>query len=148
MFYGETTVAVDDKGRCAIPTAYRDSLSVLCRSQLVVTYSPYDNDCLWVLPRPEWERIRDEVVKLPSFEAAHRTMKRRLIGAASHLEMDGNGRIVLPHSARQQVGLAKSGVLLGMGAYFELWPEEAQRARMEMPIQGSEITDAMRQLSF
>ena len=148
MFYGESTVAIDDKGRLAIPTSYREQLSALCANRLVVTYNPFERECLWVFPLPEWERTRDQVMQLSSFNTAHCDLQRKLVGAAARVELDGNGRIVLPHTVRQVVGLQKQGVLLGISAKFELWSESAQRARLELPIDEKDISDDMRQLRF
>ena len=148
MFYGESTVAIDDKGRLAIPTSYREQLSALCANRLVVTYNPFERECLWVFPLPEWERTRDQVMQLSSFNTAHRDLQRELVGAAARVELDGNGRILLPHTARQVAALQKQGVLLGIGAKFELWSEAAQRARLELPIEEKDISDDMRQLRF
>ncbi|GMU42549.1 MAG: transcriptional regulator MraZ [Lysobacterales bacterium] len=148
VFYGESTVAIDDKGRLAIPTSYREPLSALCGNRLVITYNPFERECLWLFPQPEWERTRDAVMQLSSFNAAHRDLQRKLVGAAAKVELDGNGRILLPHTARQVAALQKQGVLLGMGARFELWSEAAQRARLELPIDDKDISDDMRQLRF
>ena len=148
VFYGESTVAIDDKGRLAIPTSYREQLSALCANRLVVTYNPFERECLWLFPLPEWERTRDQVMQLSSFNTAHRDLQRKLVGAAARVELDGNGRILLPHTARQVAALQKQGVLLGIGAKFELWSESAQRARLELPIDEKDISDDMRQLRF
>jgi len=70
------------------------------------------------------------------------------VGAAAQVELDGNGRILLPQTARQVAALQKHGILLGIGAKFELWSETAQRARLELPIDEKDISDDMRQLRF
>jgi len=148
MFYGESTCAIDDKGRLAIPTAYREQLSELCSNRLVVTYNPFERECLWIFPLPEWERMRDQVMQLSSFNTAHRDLQRKLVGAAARIELDSSSRIVIPPTARQTAGLQKQAVLLGMGEKFELWSESAQRARLELPIADQDISDDMRQLRF
>lgn len=148
MFYGESTIAIDDKGRLALPSLYREQLSALCGNRLVITYNPFERECLWLFPLPEWERMRDQVMQLSSFNTAHRDLQRKLVGAAARVELDGNGRILLPQTARQTAGLQRQAVLLGIGAKFELWSEAAQRARLELPIDDKDITDDMRQLRF
>jgi MraZ protein len=148
LFYGENAVAIDDKGRLSVPTAYRDALSALCQNRLVIAYNPFERECLWIFPLGEWERVRDQVMQLGSFVAAHRELQRKLVGAATHVSLDNNGRFLLPHSARQAAGLTKSAVLLGMGEKFELWSEAAQKARQELPIAEADISDAMRALKF
>ncbi|MCB1589074.1 MAG: division/cell wall cluster transcriptional repressor MraZ [Xanthomonadales bacterium] len=148
MFYGESMVAIDDKGRMAMPVMHREALAQLCAGQLMVTYNPFEAQCLLLFPRGEWERIRDQLAGLKTFERAHREMVRKLVGAAHGVELDGQGRIVLPHSPRQVVGLERRGVLLGMGSKFELWTEAAHRAQMERPIDAADTTEAMRELDI
>ena len=67
--------------------------------------------------------MRDEVTGLSTFDAAHRSLQRRLVGSASSTEPDGNSRIQLPLTLRQVAGLEKRVVLLGMGNRFEIWNE-------------------------
>ena len=50
MFQGETAITVDDKGRVAIPTAYRESVMGECANRLVITYNPFESGCLWLFP--------------------------------------------------------------------------------------------------
>ncbi len=148
MFYGETNVSIDDKGRLAMPTVHREPLSEVCSGHMVVTYNPFETHCLLLFPVPEWERVRDEVMALKSFQRAHRELQRKLVGAATHVDLDAQGRLLLPLSARQVVGLERKAVLLGMGTKFELWNEAAQRALLEQPINEAETTEEMRSLSF
>jgi MraZ protein len=148
MFYGESRISIDDKARVAIPTEHRTQISALCGGALVVSYNPYEADCLWLFPRPEWERVREQVMRLSSAKAAHREFQRRLVGSATHVDMDGNGRILLPHAARLQANLGKAAVLLGMGAKFELWSESAHVARMQEPIAEANISAEMQELNF
>ena len=49
MFQGETAITIDDKGRLAIPTAYREVVARDCENRLVVAYNPFDRGCLWIL---------------------------------------------------------------------------------------------------
>jgi MraZ protein len=146
MFYGETRISIDEKGRLALPTEHRARIAAHCANCLVVSYNPFDTECLWIFPRPEWERVREQVMRLSSAKAAHREFQRRLVGAASVLELDSNSRLALPHALRGVVG--KSGVLLGLGEKFELWNEAAHTARMAAPIGEAQITPEMLELNF
>ena len=62
-------------------------------------------------------------MRLSTFNPGHRSLQRRLVGSASTVEPDGNGRIQLPQTLRQVAGLEKKVVLLGMGDRFEIWNE-------------------------
>jgi MraZ protein len=141
MFFGETSINLDSKGRMALPTRYRDAVEEASGNRLVLTYSAFDAGCLWLYPEPEWERVRDQVMRLSTFNTSHRSLQRRLVGSATQLEPDGSGRLLLPPTLRQVTGLEKRAVLMGMGARFEIWNEnvlnqrraEEERAMQEQP---------------
>ena len=131
MFFGETAINLDAKGRLAIPIRYRGALVETCQNRLVLTYSAFDSGSLWLQPEKTWEDMRDNVMALPSFDPTHRTLQRRLVGSATALEPDGNGRILLPPSMRQATSMEKRVIMLGMGKRFEIWNEEAFIAKRE-----------------
>lgn len=123
MFFGETAITLDAKGRMAIPTRYRDDLESVCANRLVLTYSPFDTGCLWLYPYTEWQRVREQVVALSTFEKNHRSLQRCLVGSAIQMEPDSNGRVLLPQTQRQVTGMDKRVVMMGMGQRFEIWNE-------------------------
>ena len=132
MFFGETAINMDAKGRLAIPTRYRELIDEHCAGRLVLTYSAFDSGALWLFPEQEWKRVRDDVMQLSTFKPSHRALQRRLVGSASSLEPDASGRMQLPQTLRQVAGLEKHIVLLGMGSRFEIWNENTlNQKRME-----------------
>jgi MraZ protein len=143
MFQGEAAVTLDDKGRVAIPAVHRELVAKTSGNRLVVTYNPFEHGCLWIFPEKEWERVRDEVNLLPSVKATHRNLQMKLVGAAAHVEPDGNGRIQLAGSQRVAAGIEKRAVLLGMGNKFELWSEQAHLAKIRETIGEDQITEDM-----
>ena len=145
MFQGETAITVDDKGRLAIPMAYRDSVA-RGGNRLVVTYNPYESGCLWLYPESAWQQVRDQVNGLPNAKRVHRNLQLKLVGAATVVEPDGSGRITLPPTHRAAAGLDKKAVLLGMGNKFELWSEQAHQAQIQSSIGEDEVSDAMLEL--
>src|SRR5688572_21617968 len=142
MFQGETAITIDDKGRLSIPTAARD-LVARAGGRLVVTYNPYESGCLWLYPEPAWETVRDEVMAMPNVKRVVRNLQMKLVGAATVVEPDGSGRILLPASHRSAAGIEKKAVLLGMGGKFELWSEQAHLAQVRQTIGDDEISDDM-----
>ena len=124
MFFGETAINLDAKGRLAIPIRYRETLAGQCGNRMVLTYSAFDSGSLWLQSEQAWERIRDDVMALPNFNARHRSLQRRLVGSATAVEPDGSGRILIPPSLRQVAGLEKRVIMLGMGNRFEIWDED------------------------
>ncbi|HMB61195.1 MAG TPA: division/cell wall cluster transcriptional repressor MraZ [Xanthomonadales bacterium] len=123
MYFGETAINLDAKGRLAIPIRYRDTIQEQCSGRMVLTYSAFDAGALWLYPEKEWERVRDEVTGLSTFNPGHRSLQRKLVGSATPVEPDGSGRIQLPLTLRQVAGLEKRVVMMGMGDRFEIWNE-------------------------
>jgi MraZ protein len=124
VFFGETAINLDSKGRLALPMRYREMVRTLSEGRMVLTYSAFDSGALYLYPEKEWERVRDDVTGLSTFNPGHRSLQRKLVGSASAVEPDGNGRIQIPQTLRQVAGLEKRVALLGMGNRFEIWNED------------------------
>jgi len=148
MFFGETAINLDAKGRLAVPSRYRDAIQDQCQGRMVLTYSAFDSGALWLYPDGEWQRVRDEVTGLSTFNPGHRSLQRRLVGSATPVEPDGNGRIQLPLTLRQVTGLEKRVVMMGMGNRFEIWNEailNQKRAEEERGL-GEAVSEEMARL--
>ena len=124
MFRGINAINVDAKGRMSIPTRYRQRLLDNAQGQLVLTIDT-EEECLLLYPLSAWEAIEAKIEALPSFNKVTRRIQRLLLGHATELEMDKNGRILLPPLLREYASLDKRVILLGQGKKFELWDEEA-----------------------
>ncbi len=120
MFRGLTSLNMDAKGRVGIPAQYRQAITEEANGQLVVTIDTEDR-CLLLYPLHQWRVIEERLEELPSFQPAARRIQRLLIGHATELELDRNGRILLPALLREYAGLDKSVMLVGQGKKFEIW---------------------------
>lgn len=134
MFQGASSLALDTKGRLSVPTRFRDALTTAAAGQLTITKHPHG--CLMIFPRNEWEKFRERIAALPM---QAQWWKRIFLGNAMDVEMDGAGRVLVSPELRLAAGISKDSVLLGMGAYFELWDagtyaaQEAEQMKGEMP---------------
>lgn len=122
MFRGINGINIDAKGRIAMPTRYRERLQGENDSSVVLTIDTEER-CLLLYALPEWEIIESKLASLPSFNPAARRIQRLLIGHATDVEMDLQGRILLPPLLREYAGLTKHAVLVGQGKKFEIWDE-------------------------
>jgi MraZ protein len=122
MFWGHHEISLDAKGRMAIPAAYRELLLDHGNGKLIVTVDLRD-PCLRLYPLPVWDDLATQLEKLPNTNPAVRNVQRRILGYASDMEMDNNGRVLLPPALRKYASLEKGLVLMGMGKKFELWSE-------------------------
>ena len=148
MFQGENAITIDDKGRMAVPTAFRDDVARDCGNRLVITYSPFEGGLLYLYPPEIWERVREQVNKLPKAKRVNRAMQLKLVGAAAFVELDGNGRITIPASHRAAVGIERKAVLLGMGEKFELWSEQAHHAQIRQIVSDDDLSEDLLDLQL
>jgi MraZ protein len=118
MFKGVHHLAVDEKGRLAIPARYRLALAEICDAQLVITVGP--NPCLEIYPLPEFERIVRDIQAMEDREQAE-TLKQWFVGFAADTEIDKQGRVLLPPMLRKRVQLDGAAVLMGQDSRFDLW---------------------------
>lgn len=121
VFRGLTSLNLDTKGRMGIPVRYR-SVLLGNANTLIVTIDPED-PCLLIYPLAEWETIEAQLAQLPTLNPAARAIQRLLLGHAAEIEMDPQGRILLPAPLREHALLEKNIVLLGQGRKFEIWSE-------------------------
>jgi len=143
-------LSLDAKGRIVLPARYRERLSEICNSQLVVTIDT-DQPCLLIYPLNEWELIEEKIEALPSFNPTTRRIQRLLIGHATDVEVDSNGRTLLSNPLREYARLGRKVVLIGQGKKFELWDEALWAQRMEEWLgdkADAEMPDALAELTL
>ena len=122
IFRGINNLALDAKGRMAMPARYRERLMETCGGRMIVTVDK--DSCLLVYPLHEWEVIEAQLMALPSLNKQARLLQRLLIGHATEVELDSQGRILLPTMLREYAGMDKKLVLIGQGKKFEIWDEQ------------------------
>lgn len=130
MFRGLSAVNLDAKGRLAIPMKYRQMLVDLCAGRLVATIDTEER-CLLIYPEHEWEIIQAKIEALPSYNPSARRIQRLLIGHATDIELDANGRILLSQPLREYAQLGKETILLGQGKKLELWSKDLWNSRRD-----------------
>lgn len=134
MFTGSTQLALDGKGRLAIPARLRERLSGICGAHLVLTADP-TSGCLLLYPYPEWEKVAAKLNALPSLDPIAKELKRLVIGSAEEVEPDSAGRILIPPMLRRFAKLDKSVALVGQGEKFEIWDDATWQALFEQAAQ-------------
>jgi MraZ protein len=136
VFRGVQHINMDAKGRLAIPARQREPLLSQCAGQVVVTIDT-QSACLVIYPLPEWERIERDIQNLSGLNQAVKRFQRLVLGYATDLELDANGRMLLPQSLRDHAKLDKKLVLVGQGNKLELWSEDLWLAEREQALQES-----------
>lgn len=149
VFRGISAVNLDAKGRIAVPARHRQRLEQEADGKLVVTIET-EQRCLLLYPLPQWLIIEEKLSNLPSFDEAARRIQRLLIGHATDLELDSNGRILLPPLLRDYAELEKNVVLIGQGKKLELWGERQWQSQRDTWLQTrlADLPPELRNLSL
>ncbi|MEC8159316.1 MAG: division/cell wall cluster transcriptional repressor MraZ [Pseudomonadota bacterium] len=137
MFRGVQHINLDAKGRLSVPARQRESLLDISAGSIVVTIDT-QSSCLVLYPLREWERIERDIQNLPTLNPAVRRFQRLVLGYASDLDLDSNGRILLPGALREYAHLEKRVVLVGQGNKLELWSESLWEAECEAALAAEE----------
>ena len=141
MFRGVSSLNLDTKGRIGVPKKYRGEIDDVCTGQMIVTIDPNDK-CLLLYTLPEWEIIERKLAKLSTMKPQTRRLQRLLIGHATDVEMDRQGRVLLPPPLRKFAGMDKAVVMVGMGNKFELWDEPHWNEKREIWIEEDGLDEA------
>lgn len=152
MFRGANPLSLDSKGRLSIPTRHRDILLSESEGKLICTVDLHQ-PCLLLYPLIEWEDVEASLRGLSSMNPQERRVQRVLLGNAHEIDMDKNGRVLLPNQLRQHAGLEKDIRLVGQLNKFEIWSEskwiEQMADDIETELEGNfELTDRLKDFSF
>ena len=118
MFMGEYNHTIDGKGRLIIPSKFRESLG-----ELFVVTKGLDG-CLFVYDEQEWNRFEEKLKSLPLTNKDARQFVRFFLAGAAEVEVDKQGRILLPANLREYAGMEKDVVLVGVASRVEIWSKE------------------------
>ena|SRR6185369_6872771 len=118
MLIGEYQTQIGDKNRIAIPKKLRDQLS----GEIILTRG-YER-CLIMVDKSRWEHLIAEVNKKPLLSLNVRDTKRYLIGGASEVDYDTQGRFVMSEQLKTFAGIDLKLIFLGVGEWIEIWSEE------------------------
>jgi MraZ protein len=141
MFRGIQAVNLDAKGRFVLPSRYRERFLKEESTDVVITIDTEER-CLLLYPVEQWSEIESKLADLPSFNAPARRIQRLLMGHATDLELDAQGRLLLTPPLRQYANLKKRMVLVGQGNKIELWDEAHWQVRRDSWLEEEANTDA------
>ena len=88
MIRGASKIALDTKGRMAIPSRYRDALTGRSGGKLVATV---DRECLLIYPEPDWEEFERNLMAVPNVNPVARRLQQIMMGYATDIEWTRTG---------------------------------------------------------
>ena len=118
MLIGQYHSKISPKGRVAFPKKFREELG----DNLVITVG-YENS-LMVVSNKEWKALIEGTEGKPFILNSARDTNRFLLGEASEISLDDQGRFVLPAYLREHANLGGEAIFLGLNKYVEIWDKK------------------------
>ena len=118
MFMGEYNHTIDAKGRLIVPSKFREALG----DTFVVTKGL--DGCLFVYDNEEWQAFEEKLRSLPITNKEARQFARFFLAGAAEVEVDKQGRILVPNILREFAQINKEVVLIGVASRIEIWSKE------------------------
>jgi len=118
VFIGEYQHTLDSKGRLFIPARFREGLG----ERFIMTKGL--DRCLFAYSPGEWQTLEEKLKKLPFARADARAFVRLFFSGAAEVEVDKQGRVLIPANLRTYAGLDKEVVILGVSSRVEIWARE------------------------
>ncbi len=118
MFMGEFVHSIDGKGRLIIPSKFRESLG----ESFVVTRGL--DHCLFAYPLREWQILEEKLKQLPMTRGDARAFMRLFFSGAVDVEVDRQGRVLIPQNLREYAKLMREVVIIGVSSRVEVWSKE------------------------
>lgn len=115
MLLGEYKHNLDTKGRMAIPAKFRQNLN----AGAIITRGI--DHCLFVFSMGEWDNLVKKLTSLPLANANSRAFARLMLAGATDVQIDSQGRILVPDYLREYAGLSKEVVVTGLYNRVEIW---------------------------
>ncbi len=115
MFIGQYQHTIDGKGRVIMPARFRDRLG----ETFVVTRGL--DQCLFIYTMHEWERLAGSLESLQFTRRDHRTFTRFFFSGAAEVQLDSQGRCLIPPHLREHAGLERDLMIIGVSGRIEIW---------------------------
>lgn len=143
MFIGEYTHNLDVKGRIAVPAKFRTQLG----TGAIITRGL--DRCLFVFTAKEWETLAGKLNALPISQANARAFVRLMMAGAADVEIDSQGRVLVPGHLREYAGLKKNAIVAGVFTRMEIWDADAWKAyKTKTESASDEIAEKMGELGI
>lgn len=138
MLIGEFELRVDHKGRVAVPAKFREAF------QNGVVLSRGFDKCLTVYAVTEWEKVAERLASMPLTQINSRRITRFTFSGAFALDLDRQGRIIVPLGLRQYAAIDDEAVVIGAYSHLQIWAKDLWNAEKQfMAEHAAEVSEAV-----
>jgi MraZ protein len=132
VFSGRFDHATDEKGRVSIPARFREALQRDGHEALVITNWIYQKErCLVLYPPSGWTRLIGKISQHGNLDPAIQTMQMYFVGGAHEVQVDRQGRILIPPRLREYAHLDREVTFNALTDHFQLWDKAVLQRILE-----------------
>lgn len=142
MFIGEYQHALDSKNRMIVPSKLREELG----SKFVITKGL--DGCLYAYPQSEWKILEDKLKTLPLTNKDARAFVRFFFAGACEIEVDKQGRGLIPQNLKEYACIEKEIVSIGVLTRVEIWSKEKWNEYNDSNVDFESIAEKMNDLGI
>lgn len=126
-FLSSYTNSIDKKSRVSVPASFRAELAN-CSRQTIVIYKAVNENFLFAWSYDDFLEFAQKIKKLPALSKQRQRLSRTILAAAKPVQIDADGRMVLPEELSQTLNLDGKVMFAGQGEYFTIWnPTEFEK---------------------
>ncbi|MGG7077707.1 division/cell wall cluster transcriptional repressor MraZ [Clostridium sardiniense] len=142
MFIGEYHHSLDSKNRMIVPSKLREGLN----GKFVITKGL--DGCLYAYPMEEWEVLEKKMKSLPLTNKDARAFVRFFFSGACEVELDKQGRGLIPQNLKEYAGIEKEIVSIGVLSRVEIWSREKWQEYNNSDVDFESIAEKMSDLGI
>lgn len=142
MLIGEYQHSLDSKNRMIIPSKLREDLG----RKFIITKGL--DGCLYMYPAEEWQKLQEKLKSLPLSNKDARAFVRFFFAGACEVEMDKQGRGLIPQNLKEYAGIEKEIVSIGVLSRVEVWSKEKWNEYNDSDINFDKISEKMSELGI
>ena len=129
MFRGNHPARVDEKGRLKVPAEFKRQVDEKYGAEFYITSR--DGKVAEIYPVEEWRRIEEKLAKLSNFNPSKKRFLNKVNFYGQMVEMDAQGRLLLPHILREAAGIIGDVAIYGNLTYLEVRNMEVSKQLAE-----------------
>ncbi len=143
-FIGNIEAKSDSKGRVFIPACFRRALQATGNNKLMMRKDIFQ-ECLVLYPEESWNKQLDALrSRLDRWNARHQMIFRQFVADVEEINIDSNGRILIPKRYMRMTGIESEVRFIGMDDTIEIWAKEKlEQPFMDAATFGAEIEKIM-----
>jgi MraZ protein len=140
FFTSEYECKLDPKGRLVLPARIKSQLPEDGGSELVIRRG--FEQCLIVYPMVEFKKVFSKISGLNEFNEEYRKLQRNFLSGVVTVELDNNGRFLIPKSMLTYAQIDKEAILVGTGNKVEVWnPSVYHKQLIQDPSELSKLAE-------